>query len=64
VEIPGTLQSVPHIKRLVQGYREIGLPIIHVIRLYDKMVPMSIYAVDMLSRVESEWSLLEAMVPN
>jgi len=36
MEIPGTLQSVPHIKRLVQGYREVGLPIIHVIRLYDK----------------------------
>jgi len=36
MEIPSTLQSVPHIKRLVQGYRELGLPIIHIIRLYDK----------------------------
>jgi nicotinamidase-related amidase len=32
-EIPGTLQSVEYIKRLVQGYREVGLPILHVIRL-------------------------------
>jgi nicotinamidase-related amidase len=35
-EIPGTLQAVPYIKRLVQGYREVGLPIVHVIRLYHK----------------------------
>src|SRR5918912_1836410 len=36
IEIPGTLQSVPYMKRLVQGYREVGLPIVHVIRLYHK----------------------------
>jgi nicotinamidase-related amidase len=35
-EIPGTLTCVQYIKRLVQGYREIGLPIVHVIRLYSK----------------------------
>jgi hypothetical protein len=35
-EIPGTLQSVPHIRRLVQRHRELGLPIVHVIRLYHK----------------------------
>ena len=35
-EIPGTLTSVSCIKRLVQGYREVGLPIVHVIRLYSK----------------------------
>jgi nicotinamidase-related amidase len=35
-EIPGTLTSVPCIKRLVQGYREVRLPIVHVIRLYSK----------------------------
>lgn len=35
-EIPGTLTSVPYIKRLVQSYREVGLPIVHVIRLYNK----------------------------
>ena len=33
-EIPGTLQAVPHIQRLVQEYRQHGNPIIHVIRLY------------------------------
>jgi nicotinamidase-related amidase len=35
-EIPGMLQSVPHIRRLVQRHRELGLPIVHVIRLYHK----------------------------
>jgi isochorismate hydrolase len=35
-EVPGTLQSLPHIRRLVQRYRELGLPIVHVIRLYVK----------------------------
>jgi nicotinamidase-related amidase len=35
-EVPGTLQSLPYIKRLVQRYRELGLPIVHVIRLYHK----------------------------
>jgi len=36
IEIPGTLQTVPYIKRLVQGYRDVGLPIVHIIRLYNK----------------------------
>jgi hypothetical protein len=27
---------VQHIKRLIQGYREVGHPIVHVIRLYNK----------------------------
>jgi nicotinamidase-related amidase len=35
-EVPGTLQSLPHIKCLVQRYRKVGLPIVHVIRLYHK----------------------------
>ncbi len=35
-EIPGTLTSVQYIKSLVQGYREVGHPIVHVIRLYNK----------------------------
>ena len=34
-EIPGTLQSVPYIKRLVEVFREVGLPIVHVVRLYN-----------------------------
>jgi nicotinamidase-related amidase len=34
MEIPGTLQAVTFIKRLVHGYREVGLPIVHAIRLY------------------------------
>ena len=33
-EIPGTLQAVQYIQRLVQVYREHGYPIIHIIRLY------------------------------
>jgi nicotinamidase-related amidase len=36
MEIPGTFQCVHYIKRLAQCYREIGLPIVHVIRLYHK----------------------------
>ena len=36
IESPDTLQAVPQIKRLVQGYREVALPIVHVIRLYHK----------------------------
>ena len=36
IEIPGTLRTVPYIKQLVQVYRDIGLPIVHVIRLYNK----------------------------
>ncbi len=35
-EIPGTLQSVEYIKRLIHDYREVGLPIVHVIRLYHR----------------------------
>ncbi|MBA3749579.1 MAG: cysteine hydrolase [Nitrosopumilus sp.] len=34
-EIPGTQQSVKYIKLLVQHYRKQGLPIIHVIRIYQ-----------------------------
>jgi nicotinamidase-related amidase len=33
-EIPGTLQAVQYIQRLIQKYREQEAPIIHVIRLY------------------------------
>ena len=33
-EIPGTLQAVQYIQRLVQVYRERDYPIIHIIRLY------------------------------
>ena len=32
-EVPGTLQSLSHVKRLVQRYRELGLPILHVIKM-------------------------------
>jgi nicotinamidase-related amidase len=35
-EVPGTLQSLSHIRRLVQRYRKLGLPLVHVIRLYHK----------------------------
>jgi nicotinamidase-related amidase len=35
-EIPGAQQSVAYIKRLVGGYREVGLPIVHIVRLYNK----------------------------
>ena len=34
-EISGTVQLFPYIQRLVQQYREQGLPIIHIIRLYQ-----------------------------
>jgi nicotinamidase-related amidase len=34
-EIPGTLQIVQYIQRLIQKYRAQGAPIIHVIRLYN-----------------------------
>jgi nicotinamidase-related amidase len=33
-EIPGTMQAVPNIQRIVKQYREQKLPIIHIIRLY------------------------------
>jgi nicotinamidase-related amidase len=33
-EIPGTLQAIQYIQRVVQVYREQGYPIIHIIRLY------------------------------
>jgi nicotinamidase-related amidase len=32
--IPGTLEAVPNIQRVVSAYRERRLPIIHVVRLY------------------------------
>jgi nicotinamidase-related amidase len=32
--IPGTLEVVPNIRRLVMAYRERSLPIVHVVRLY------------------------------
>ena len=32
--IPGTLEAVPAMKKVVQSFRDSGLPIIHVIRLY------------------------------
>lgn len=35
-EISGTLQAVQYIKRLVQDYRKMGLPIVHVVRLYHR----------------------------
>ncbi len=34
-EIQGTLQTIPHIKRLVHLYREKSYPIFHVVRLYS-----------------------------
>jgi nicotinamidase-related amidase len=34
-EIQGTLQTIPHIQRLVHKYREKGYPIFHVVRLYS-----------------------------
>ena len=34
-EIPGTLQAVQYIQRLIRKYREQEAPIIHVIRLYN-----------------------------
>ncbi len=33
-EIPGTMQTVPCIQRIVKQYREQKLPIIHIVRLY------------------------------
>lgn len=33
-EIPGRMEKVPYIQRLVRHYREEGFPIIHIIRLY------------------------------
>ena len=33
-EIPGTFQAVKYIQPLVQAYRELGHPVIHVVRLY------------------------------
>ena len=54
IEIPGTLQAVPYIKRLVQGYREVGLPIVQVIRLYHKDGSNVDLCRSMLSRAECE----------
>jgi nicotinamidase-related amidase len=33
-EVPGTLQAIPYMQCLVQSYRGLRLPIVHVIRLY------------------------------
>lgn len=33
-EIPGTINVIPNIKRLLSVYRQNGLPIIHIVRLY------------------------------
>jgi nicotinamidase-related amidase len=33
-EMPGTLQAIPYMQCLVQSYRGLRLPIVHVIRLY------------------------------
>jgi nicotinamidase-related amidase len=35
-EIPGTIQTVPHIQILAQRYRKLGYPIIHAVRLYHQ----------------------------
>jgi nicotinamidase-related amidase len=35
-EIPGTIQAVPHIQILAKGYRNLGFPIIHAVRLYHQ----------------------------
>jgi nicotinamidase-related amidase len=34
VEIPGTMGVVPNMKSLLSAYREWGLPVIHIVRLY------------------------------
>jgi nicotinamidase-related amidase len=33
-EIPGTIDIVPHIVRLLSAYRVSGRPIVHIVRLY------------------------------
>ena len=35
-EIPGTIQAVPYIQILAKGYRDLGYPIIHAVRLYHQ----------------------------
>ena len=35
-EIPGTSAILPRMKRLAQVFRKVGLPIIHIVRLYKK----------------------------
>lgn len=35
IPIPGTTQVLPAIARLLRAYRAAGLPIVHVVRLYD-----------------------------
>ncbi|MBV9178174.1 MAG: isochorismatase family protein [Nitrososphaeraceae archaeon] len=37
-EMPGTLQAVQYIQRLVQAYREQGYPIVHIVRLSCRWV--------------------------
>ncbi len=63
IEIPGTLQAVPFIKRLVQTYRNVGLPISHVVRLYNKMVLSLIY-VGGNPKMETNCLFLEMKVLN
>jgi nicotinamidase-related amidase len=35
LEIPGTSDALPAIRRLVEAFRDAGLPIVHVVRLYQ-----------------------------
>jgi nicotinamidase-related amidase len=61
-EIPGTLQAVQYIQRVVHVYRERGYPIIHIIRLYRA----NGFNVDLCRRRDiengSKWLFLEVMV--
>jgi len=36
-EIPGTMQAIHYIQILAQGYRNLGYPIIHVVRLCGRL---------------------------
>src|SRR4030042_3845290 len=36
LEIPGTTDAVPHIRRLLDAFRADGEPIVHVVRLYQE----------------------------
>ena len=35
-EIPGTSAALPNIKKVLDAYREKGLPIVHIVRIYKK----------------------------